>query len=121
MSKMSEVEKHLISHRKRMENVCEGAVAEVHARALGAEGAFTSLVEHLIDKHGHHDEDNIMLREKCVPCHRSLLVCGAGASACARARFLMVLLLLLVMLLVDIHLLRCCFSPWPCTAAGTSG
>ena len=100
MSKMSEVEKHLISHRKRMENVCEGAVAEVHARALGAEGAFTSLVEHLIDKHGHHDEDNIMLREKCVSCHRSLLA---------------------LLILVDIHLLRCCFSPWPCTAAGTSG
>ena len=80
MSKMSEVEKHLISHRKRMENVCEGAVAEVHARALGAEGAFTSLVEHLIDKHGHHDEDNIMLREKCVSCYRSLLALRCSCS-----------------------------------------
>lgn len=39
-------------------------VAEVHSRALEAEPVATTLLDHLIDKHGHHDEDNITMRDR---------------------------------------------------------
>lgn len=64
MSKMTETEKHLISHRKRLEAKCSYTVAEVHARALEAEPLVTTLLDHLIDKHGHHDDDNIVMRDR---------------------------------------------------------
>ncbi len=64
MSKMTETEKHLISHRKRLETKCSYTVAEVHARAIEAEPLVTTLLDHLIDKHGHHDEDNIVMRDR---------------------------------------------------------
>eukprot|EP01049_Picozoa_sp_SAG25_P012411 SAG25_NODE_1675_length_2571_cov_2.568770_2_plen_85_part_00 len=52
VSKMNEVEKHLIAHRKKLEKCCESVVAEVHSRALRAEPEVTSLLEHLVVKHG---------------------------------------------------------------------
>ena len=39
-------------------------IAEVHARALEAEPLVTTLLDHLIDKHGHHDDDNMVMRER---------------------------------------------------------
>jgi hypothetical protein len=45
MSRMTDTEKHLISHRKRLETKCSHTVAEVHARALAAEPGVTTLLE----------------------------------------------------------------------------
>ena len=67
VSKMTEVEKHLISHRKKLESFCSHIVSEVHTRALASEPSVTTLLEHLVVKHGHellHDDDNIVMRDR---------------------------------------------------------
>ena len=99
VSRMTEAEKHLISHRtrslhwkiwwdftlinvgfytendgivagKKLESRCSDIVAEVHTRALGAEPSVTTLLEHLIVKHGHettHTDENIVMRDRYSP------------------------------------------------------
>lgn len=66
MSNMTELEKHLIAHRKKLESRCSEIVSEVHARALQAEPALTTLIQHLVVKHGHeplHQSYNVKLRD----------------------------------------------------------
>eukprot|EP01046_Picozoa_sp_COSAG06_P003882 COSAG06_NODE_155_length_21876_cov_22.287643_15_plen_143_part_00 len=68
MSNMSEAEKHLISHRKKLESRCSAIVAEFHTRALTAEPSITTLLEHMVVKHGHgshgQNDDNIVMRDR---------------------------------------------------------
>jgi hypothetical protein len=66
VSEMTELEKHLIAHRKKIESRCSEIVAEVHTRALQAEPAISTLMQHLVVKHGHesqHQSDNLTLRD----------------------------------------------------------
>lgn len=84
MSKMSDTEKHLISHRKRLETKCSHTVAEIHSRALAAEPGVTTLLDHLIDKHGHHDVDNVCMRDRDKRMTGELTIRREAVQTCAQ-------------------------------------